>query len=71
MNYGGSDRREGRISFSSIILLVIFVSAAALIVAAVIWRPWFGDDAVAVRPNLPHAYSCSQAPKRLRRATGA
>jgi len=43
--YGG----PARISYSSVILLVIFVSAAALIVAAVIWRPWFGDDAGAVQ----------------------
>jgi hypothetical protein len=44
VNYGGSYKREGRISFSSILLLVIFVSAAALIVAAIIWRPWFTED---------------------------
>jgi hypothetical protein len=45
LNYGGSYGGEGRITLSSIILLVIFISAAALIVAAVIWRPWSGDEA--------------------------
>lgn len=54
MNYGGSYRREGRISFSSILLLVIFVSAAALIVAAIIWRPWF-DDAIPTVQAQPTA----------------
>lgn len=47
VNYGGS-YKQGRISFSSMILLVIFVSAAALIVAAIVWRPWFADDATLV-----------------------
>lgn len=66
MNYGGSYKREGRISFSSIILLVIFVSAAALIVAAIIWRPWFPDDApvVGAQPTATAATDTSvqQAP---------
>jgi hypothetical protein len=49
VNYGGSYRREGRITFSSILLLVIFVSAAALMVAAILWRPWFDDAAPTVQ----------------------
>jgi hypothetical protein len=49
VNYGGSYGGPSRIAFSSILLLVIFVSAAALIVAAIIWRPWFSDDAPAVQ----------------------
>ncbi|MEO8457195.1 MAG: hypothetical protein ABI559_05225 [Chloroflexota bacterium] len=49
MNYGGSFKGEQRITISSILLLVIFVSAAALIVAAIIWRPWVKDDAVAIQ----------------------
>jgi hypothetical protein len=44
MQYDDSYTDGGRITFSSILLLVIFVSAAALIVAAIIWRPWFGDS---------------------------
>jgi len=42
--YDDSYQNHGRLSFSSVILLVIFVSAAALILAAAIWRPWADDD---------------------------
>jgi hypothetical protein len=44
MNDGGSYKREARITISSILLLMIFVSAAALIIAAAIWRPWSSDS---------------------------
>lgn len=44
MYYDDSYRNQGRFSFFSLILLVIFVSAAALILAAIIWRPWVDDD---------------------------
>lgn len=44
MYYDDSYSNRGRISFSSIALLIIFVSAFALILAAIIWRPWSGDD---------------------------
>lgn len=47
MNHGGYGG-PARIGFSSIILLVIFVSAAALIVAAIVWRPWFTEDVTVV-----------------------
>ena len=47
MNFDDSYHGE-RFSLSSLLLLVIFVAAAGLIVAAVIWRPWFGDDSTAV-----------------------
>jgi hypothetical protein len=53
VNDGGSYNGEARISISSILLLVIFVSAAALIVVAAIWRPWFGDDSPAAQANQP------------------
>jgi hypothetical protein len=42
--YDDSYQNQGRFSFFSLILLVIFVSAAALILAAIIWRPWADDD---------------------------
>lgn len=53
MQYDDSFRGEARITFSSILLLVIFVSAFALILAAAIWRPWFGDDGdkLVTQPN--------------------
>jgi hypothetical protein len=51
----GPSHREPRITISSILLLVIFVSAAALIIVAAIWRPWFGDDSSADQANQPQA----------------
>ncbi len=42
--YYDSYTGESRIGVSSVLLLIIFVSAAALIIAAIVWRPWFGDD---------------------------
>lgn len=64
MNHGAQYGGPARISFSSVILLVIFVSAAALIVAAVIWRPWFGDDATVVQaqPTATAGTVVQQAP---------
>jgi hypothetical protein len=44
-----------RISASSLILLVIFASAAALIVAAIVWRPWFDDGDPASTSAQPEA----------------
>ena len=32
-----------RLTPGSVILLFIFVAAAAFLVTAVLWRPWFGD----------------------------
>jgi hypothetical protein len=51
----GEPHREPRIAISSILLLVIFVSAAALIIVAAIWRPWIGDDSPAAQANPPQA----------------
>jgi hypothetical protein len=46
MYYNHYDRYGGdRLSASSVVLLVIFVCAASFIVAAILWRPWFDDDA--------------------------
>lgn len=54
MQYGQS-HREPRITISSILLLVIFVSAAALIIVAAIWRPWSGGNSPAAQSNQPQA----------------
>jgi hypothetical protein len=62
VNYGGSYSRDSRISFSSILLLVIFVSAAALIATAIIWRPWSSEEtsAVQVQPTVTVAADAVQ-----------
>ncbi len=64
MNHGAHYGGPARIGFSSVILLVIFVSAAALIIAAIIWRPWFGDDpsAVQAQPTAAADTVVQQAP---------
>jgi hypothetical protein len=68
MDYDGSYKGEARISISSILLLVIFVSAAALIIVAAIWRPWFGDTSPGAQANQPQttatvaANTVAQAP---------
>ena len=42
--YYDDSYRNSRISLGSILLLIIFVSAAALIVTAIVWRPWSTSD---------------------------
>ncbi len=54
MQYG-EPHREPRITILSILLLVIFVSAAALIIVAAIWRPWIGDSSPGTQANQPQA----------------
>ncbi len=44
MYYDDHYSGQGRISFSSVALLIIFVSAFALILTAIIWQPWADDD---------------------------
>jgi hypothetical protein len=51
----GESHREPRITISSILLLVIFVSAAALIIVAAIWRPWSSDDTSASQAIQPQS----------------
>jgi hypothetical protein len=55
MYYEEPQPRVTRITFSSILLLIIFISAFALILAAVIWRPWFDDDEEPLVQNAPEA----------------
>lgn len=57
MQYDNSYRGEARLTLYSIFLLVIFVSAFALIVAAIVWRPWFDDGkgAVVHQESVPAA----------------
>jgi hypothetical protein len=50
MYYDDSYSGGARIGLSSVLLLIIFVSAAALIIAAIVWRPWFNDNAEDATP---------------------
>lgn len=44
MYYDDASSGGARIGLSSVLLLIIFVAAAGVILAAVIWRPWFNED---------------------------
>jgi hypothetical protein len=57
----GESHREPRITISSILLLVIFVSAAALIIVAAIWRPWISDSSPGAQANQPLATATAAA----------
>lgn len=50
--YGQYDwrARPARASFSSLALLGVFVAAAALMLAILIWRPGFGGDETGTTP---------------------
>ncbi len=50
MYYDDHYSGQGRISFSSVALLIIFVSAFALILTAIIWQPWADDDKATLAP---------------------
>lgn len=44
MYYDDANSGGARIGLSSVLLLIIFVAAAGLILAAAIYRPWSDDD---------------------------
>jgi hypothetical protein len=46
--YEQSSDRDPRLTISSVLLLAIFISAFAFIVAAAVWQPW-NDDGGAAR----------------------
>lgn len=50
--YGQYDwrARPARASFSSLTLLAVFVAAAALMLAILIWRPGFGSEETGTAP---------------------
>jgi multidrug resistance efflux pump len=63
VNYDGSYSHQPRVSVSSAVLLTIFVAAALIMVAIVVWRPLVhhpstpaaaaGEAASALRPAIP------------------
>jgi len=53
MHYNEPYTDQARLTLSSVVLLVIFVGAFALILAAAIWRPWFDDDDGSAVVNAP------------------
>ncbi len=51
MEYRHAYAREPRITLTSVLLLAIFVAAAAFIVSAIVWQPWNTGDATAIAPS--------------------
>ncbi len=41
---------QPRITLASVLLLAVFVSAAAFIVSAIVWQPWSTGDATIIAP---------------------
>ena len=55
MDYRHLYAREPRITLASVLLLAIFVSAAAFIVSAIVWQPWNADDTTVIAPLIEDA----------------
>ena len=55
MDYRHVYTRQPRITLPSILLLAIFVAAAAFIVSAIVWQPWNTDDASVIAPAAEDA----------------
>ncbi|HEY5626205.1 MAG TPA: hypothetical protein VIT93_06925 [Dehalococcoidia bacterium] len=55
MEYRHTYAREPRITLPSILLLAIFISAAAFIVSAIVWQPWTTDDDAVTVPSTADA----------------
>jgi len=55
MEYRHQYAREQRITLASVLLLAVFVSAAAFIVSAIVWQPWNAGDATVIAPSNENA----------------
>jgi len=50
MEYRHVYAREPRITLPSLLLLAVFISAAAFIVSAIVWQPWNAGAATVALP---------------------
>ncbi len=55
MEYRHTYAREPRITLPSLLLLAVFISAAAFIVSAIAWQPWNEGDAAVTLPPTDNA----------------
>ncbi len=65
MDYRHLYARESRLTLTSVLLLAIFVSAAAFIVSAIVWQPWNVDDVTIIAPSTGNAVIVEPAPDNL------
>jgi hypothetical protein len=65
MDYHHLRVREPRITLPSVLLLAVFVAAAAFIVSAIVWQPWNTDGAAVITPPTEDAVTEEPAPSDL------
>ncbi len=65
MDYRRPYASQPRITLTSVLLLAIFVSAAAFIVSAIVWQPWNADDATVIAPVSENTVIVEPAPDDL------
>ncbi len=65
MDYRHVYTREPRITLTSILLLAVFVSAAAFIVSAIVWQPWNAADVTIIAPSTENTVIVEPAPDNL------
>ncbi len=65
MDYRHLQPNESRITLTSVLLLAIFVSAAAFIVSAIVWQPWSADDVSIIAPLTESSVIVEPAPDNL------
>lgn len=67
MDYRHLYPSEPRITLTSVVLLAIFISAAAFIVSAIVWQPWNANDVTIIAPLTDNAVIVEPAPDNLDR----
>ncbi len=65
MDYRHLYPSEPRITLTSVLLLAIFVSAAAFIVSAIIWQPWNVDEVTIIVPSTENTVIVEPASDNL------
>jgi hypothetical protein len=65
MDYRHLYPSESRITLTSVLLLAIFISAAAFIVSAIVWQPWNADEVSIIAPLTENSVIVEPAPDNL------
>ncbi len=65
MDYRHLYPSESRLTLTSVLLLAIFVSAAAFIVSAIVWQPWNADEVSIIAPLTENPVIVEPAPDNL------
>ena len=65
MDYRHLQPSESRITLTSVLLLAVFISAAAFIVSAIVWQPWNTDEVSIIAPLTENSVIVEPAPDNL------